>query len=236
MKRLLFAFAVALFSIAGMAQVEDGIYRQFQYKQGDGPVEDYPFQVFKIVNGENVWQLEIINANPYTYLVRPLALGNVVDHSADTFTTEWLCDVPYHKTLKLGEKVTEYWSKAVNIDNRITELAKVLQRPDAKKGLYGSWKLENSQGEIYKVYGKDYLVHFFVGRGEDGSMDGFQGWVRTVSRPSKTASIENGDRCDIKFTDKNHLELTYYVNGQPMTEKWTRTSIPQEIKLLFKKK
>ena len=62
MRKFIFLFIVFLFYSQGSyAQIKPGIYKQVRYKIGDKPVENYPFELYKVSDGETIWQIDIMN-------------------------------------------------------------------------------------------------------------------------------------------------------------------------------
>lgn len=222
--------------------VKPGVYRQTQYKQGDQPVEDYPFEVYKKVFGTDTVdvsddvkkivvkavQMDVYNVTfsnnttvPHFLITNPQL--NVIETGKKGFTNRWVCDMYYHKTIKHGTIVNEYYTKKFKPSTVYKEIEKVFKTKPSKKNAYlGVWKCKNYNADTYyKIYGEKYRVGMHI-RQNDA-----QGSIETVEYLKDKTTIEGGNPCDIRWTSPDSYTLFYQWNGNTIGEIWERSSMEE---------
>lgn len=223
-------------------QVKPGVYRQTQYKRGDQPVEDYPFEVYKKVLGTDTIdvnddikkivlksvQMEVYTAEGQNNTMVPCFLItnpqlNVIEAGKKGFTNKWVCDMYSHKTIKHGTIVNEYYTKKFKPSTVYKEIEKVFKTKPSKKNAYlGVWKMKsNLNSTYYKIYGENYRVSMHIGRNDA------QGSIETVEYLKDKSTIEGGNPCDIKWTSPDSYILFYQWNGNTIGEIWERSSMEE---------
>lgn len=223
-------------------QVKPGVYRQIQYKQGDQPVEDYPFEVYKKVIGTDTVdvsddvkkivlkavQMDVYAAKGQNNTMVPCFLItnpqlNVIEAGKKVFTNRWVCDMYSHKTIKHGTIVNEYYTKKFKPSTVYKEIEKVFKTKPSKKNAYlGVWKCKNYNADTYyKIYGEKYRVGMHIRRNDA------QGSIETVEYLKDKATIEGGNPCDIRWTSPDSYTLFYQWNGNTIGEIWERSSMEE---------
>lgn len=222
--------------------VKPGVYRQTQYKRGDQPVEDYPFEVYKKVFGTDTVdvsddvkkivlkavQMDVYAAKGQNNTMVPCFLItnpqlNVIEAGKKVFTNRWVCDMYYHKTIKHGTIVNEYYTKKFKPSTVYKEIEKVFKTKPSKKNAYlGVWKMKsNLNSTYYKIYGENYRVSMHIGRNDA------QGSIETVEYLKDKTTLEGGNPCDIKWTSPDSYTLFYQWNGNTIGEIWERSSMEE---------
>lgn len=223
-------------------QVKPGVYRQTQYKQGDQPVEDYPFEVYKKVIGTDTVdvsddvkkivlkavQMDVYAAKGQNNTMVPCFLItnpqlNVIEAGKKVFTNRWVCDMYSHKTIKHGTIVNEYYTKKFKPSIVYKEIEKVFKTKPSKKNAYlGVWKCKNYNADTYyKIYGEKYRVGMHIRRNDA------QGRIETVEYLKDKTTIEGGNPCDIRWTSPDSYTLFYQWNGNTIGEIWERSSMEE---------
>lgn len=222
--------------------VKPGVYRQTQYKRGDQPVEDYPFEVYKkvfgtdtVVVGDNIKkmlvkavQMDVYAAKGQNNTMVPCFLItnpqlNVIEAGKKVFTNKWVCDMYSHKTIKHGTVVNEYYTKKFKPSTVYKEIEKVFNTKLSKKNAYlGVWKMKsNSNVTYYKIYGENYRVSMRIGRNDA------RGSIETVEYLKDKTTIEGGNPCDIRWTSPDSYTLSYQWKGNTVSEIWERSSMEE---------
>lgn len=225
--------------------VKPGVYRQTQYKRGDQPVEDYPFEVYKKVFGTDTVdvnddikkivlkavQMEVYVAEGQNNIKVPCFLItnpqlNVIEAGKKGFTNRWVCDMYSHKTIKHGTVVNEYYTKKFKPSTIYKEIEKVFKTKPSKKNAYlGVWKCKNYNADTYyKIYGEKYRVGSMrIGRNDA------RGSIETVEYLKDKTTIEGGNPCDIKWTSPDCYTLSYQWKGNTVSEIWERSSMEELV-------
>lgn len=223
-------------------QVKPGVYRQTQYKQGDQPVEDYPFEVYKKVFGTDTVdvsddvkkivlkavQMDVYAAKGQNNTMVPCFLItnpqlNVIEAGKKVFTNRWVCDMYSHKTIKHGTIVNEYYTKKFKPSTVYKEIEKVFKTKPSKKNAYlGVWKCKNYNADTYyKIYGEKYRVGMHIRRNDA------QGSIESVEYLKDKTTLEGGNPCDIRWTSPDSYTLFYQWNGNTIGEIWERSSMEE---------
>lgn len=223
-------------------QVKPGVYRQTQYKRGDQPVEDYPFEVYKKVLGTDTIdvnddikkivlkavQMEVYVAEGQNNIKVPCFLItnpqlNVIEAGKKGFTNRWVCNSYSHKTIKHGTIVNEYYAKKYKPSTEYKEIEKVFKtKPNKKNAYLGVWKMKsNLNTTYYKIYGENYRVSMHIRRNDA------QGSIETVEYLKDKTTIEGGNPCDIRWTSPDSYTLFYQWNGNVIGETWERSSMEE---------
>ena len=166
MRKFILLFIVFLFYTQGSyAQIKPGIYKQVRYKIGDKPVENYPFENYKVSDGETIWQIDVVNIYPYVFWLRSLGLTDLQEYTDSTFTNLWVCDWP-HKTIPMGETVLEYFDKNVSLPPKLQALVEILggTQVEAKNNIQGVWRLVAEDTEKYRIYTEGFLLDLMIVR------------------------------------------------------------------------
>lgn len=225
--------------------IKPGVYRQTQYKRGDQPVEDYPFEVYKKVFGTDTVdvnddikkivlkavQMEVYVAEGQNNIKVPCFLItnpqlNVIEAGKKVFTNRWVCDMYSHKTIKHGTVVNEYYTKKFKPSTIYKEIEKVFKTKPSKKNAYlGVWKYKNYNADTYyKIYGEKYRVGSMrIGRNDA------RGSIETVEYLKDKTTIEGGNPCDIKWTSPDCYTLSYQWKGNAVSEIWERSSMEELV-------
>lgn len=222
--------------------VKPGVYRQTQYKRGDQPVEDYPFEVYKkvfgtdtVVVGDDIKkmlvkavQMDVYAAKGQNNTMVPCFLItnpqlNVIEAGKKVFTNRWVCDMYSHKTIKHGTIVNEYYTKKFKPSTVYKEIEKVFKTKPSKKNAYlGVWKCKNYNADTYyKIYGEKYRVGMHIRRNDA------QGSIETVEYLKDKNTIEGGNPCDIRWTSPDCYTLSYQWKGNTVSEIWERSSMEE---------
>lgn len=222
--------------------VKPGVYRQTQYKRGDQPVEDYPFEVYKKFFGTDTVdvsddvkkivlkavQMDVYAAKGQNNTMVPCFLItnpqlNVIEAGKKVFTNRWVCDMYSHKTIKHGTIVNEYYTKKFKPSTVYKEIEKVFKTKPSKKNAYlGVWKCKNYNADTYyKIYGEKYRVGMHIRRNDA------QGSIETVEYLKDKTTIEGGNPCDIRWTSPDSYTLFYQWNGNVIGETWERSSMEE---------
>lgn len=223
-------------------QVKPGVYRQIQYKQGDQPVEDYPFEVYKKVIGTDTVdvsddvkkivlkavQVEFYTAQGQNNIMVPCFLisqakSNIIEAGKKGFTNKWVCDMYNHITIEYGTVVNEYYSKKFKPSPVYEEMEKAFKtKPNKKNAFLGVWKCKNyTTDTYYKIYGEKYRVGMHIRRNDA------QGSIESVEYLKDKTTLEGGNPCDIRWTSPDSYTLFYQWNGNTIGEIWERSSMEE---------
>ena len=222
--------------------VKVGVYKQKQYKRGDLPVEDFPFEIYKKVFGTDTIdvnddikkiqikavQMDVYNAKGQNNVMVPCFLItnpqlNVIEVNKNGFTNKWVCDMPSHRTIEYGTVVNEYYTKKFKPSPVYKEIEKVFKTKPSKKNAYlGVWKCKNyAAGTYYKIYGKKYRVGLHIRR------NNAQGSIETVEYLKDKTTLEGGNPCAIRWNGPDSYALFYQWNGNVFSEMWERSSMEE---------
>ena len=232
MKNFFLAFALLTMSFqSGYAQITPGIYKQVQYKVGEKPLEECPFHVYKISNGQEIWQIDVLNYNPFFYMLRPLGLTDLKEHTDSTFTNLWVCDMDNHTLIRRDEKVLEYYSKNFTYLPQMYDMVELLgmKKLKGKHKLVGTWKSIHEGVEVYVVYSENAKVTLQVTRDEQKKISEIRGDVLQVRYHSDAKITEGDNDCGVYFYGKGKFVRTH---GNLF---WERCQLPTEIQSLFAK-
>jgi hypothetical protein len=222
--------------------VKPGVYRQTQYKRGDQPVEDYPFEVYKKVFGTDTVdvsddvkkivlkavQMDVYAAKGQNNTMVPCFLItnpqlNVIEAGKKGFTNKWVCDMYNHITIEYGTVVNEYYSKKFKPSPVYEEMEKAFKtKPNKKNAFLGVWKCKNyTTDTYYKIYGEKYRVGMHIRRNDA------QGSIESVEYLKDKTTLEGGNPCDIRWTSPDSYTLFYQWNGNTIGEIWERSSMEE---------
>lgn len=222
--------------------VKPGVYKAAQYKRGELPVEDFPFDIYKKVLGVETVdvtdalkktelkavQIEFYTAEGQNNIMVPCFLisnskSNIIESGKKGFTNQWVCDMYNHITIEYGTVVNEYFSRKFKPSPVYKEVEKVFKTKPSKKNAYlGVWKCKNYNADTYyKIYGEKYRVGMHIRRNDA------QGNIETVEYLKDKTTIEGGNPCDIRWTSPDSYTLFYQWNGNVIGETWERSSMEE---------
>ena len=222
--------------------VKPGVYKAAQYKRGELPVEDFPFDIYKKVLGVETVdvtdalkkkelkavQIEFYAAEGQNNIMVPCFLisnskSNIIESGKKGFTNQWVCDMYNHITIEYGTVVNEYFSRKFKPSPVYKEVEKVFKTKPSKKNAYlGVWKCKNYNADTYyKIYGEKYRVGMHIRRNDA------QGSIETVEYLKDKTTIEGGNPCDIKWTSPDCYTLSYQWKGNTVSEIWERSSMEE---------
>ena len=237
MRKFIFLFIVFLFCSQGSyAQIKPGIYKQVRYKIGDKPVENYPFEVYKVSDGETIWQIDIMNVYPYVFWLRPLGLTDLQEYTDSTFTNLWVCDMS-HKTIPMGATVLEYYDKNVSLPPKLKALAEILggTQVETKNNIQGVWRLIAEDTEKYRIYTEGFRLDLTIARYEpDHVIYSIDGRVYNVKHNEDSLILDDISGCTFEFLDKERVIITNPELGKGVYELFKRSKLPEDIRRIFK--
>lgn len=222
--------------------VKPGVYKTTQYKRGELPVEDFPFEIYRKVLGVDTVdvtdalkktelkavQVEFYTAQGQNNIMVPCFLisqakSNVIEAGKKGFTNKWVCDMYNHITIEYGTVVNEYYSKKFKPSPVYEEMEKVFKtKPNKKNAFLGVWKCKNyTTDTYYKIYGEKYRVGMHIRRNDA------QGSIETVEYLKDKTTIEGGNPCDIRWTSPDSYTLFYQWTGNTIGEIWERSSMEE---------
>ena len=222
--------------------VKPGVYKAAQYKRGELPVEDLPFDIYKKVLGVETVdvtdalkktelkavQIEFYAAEGQNNIMVPCFLisnskSNIIESGKKGFTNQWVCDMYNHITIEYGTVVNEYFSRKFKPSPVYKEVEKVFKTKPSKKNAYlGVWKCKNYNADTYyKIYGEKYRVGMHIRRNDA------QGSIESVEYLKDKTTLEGGNPCDIRWTSPDSYTLFYQWNGSTIGEIWERSSMEE---------
>ncbi len=245
MKKLfIFILACAGLTIAVNAQealkeCKEGVYRQVKYKVGEKPIEDYPFEVYKILYNNKDTQntylfhldlFDVFSQNKAipTFIIRECSSEmKIMDTDKKSFVNRWVCNM-LHKTIKYGEVVDEYYSKKHKKTESYKKFKKVFtEKPKKNNWFHGVWKMKTDEAVVYKIYGNKHRISVFIANGKA------QGRVDTFEIMKNGSTKENGNPCYFSWSSPDTYQLSYYINDYIFYEDYRRSSIEEFEKELI---
>lgn len=222
--------------------VKPGVYKTTQYKRGELPVEDFPFEIYRKVLGIDTVdvtdalkktelkavQVEFYTAQGQNNIMVPCFLisqakSNIIEAGKKGFTNKWVCDMYNHITIEYGTVVNEYYSKKFKPSPVYEEMEKAFKtKPNKKNAFLGVWKCKNyTTDTYYKIYGEKYRVGMHIRRNDA------QGSIESVEYLKDKTTLEGGNPCDIRWTSPDSYTLFYQWNGNTIGEIWERSSMEE---------
>lgn len=239
MKKLfIFILACTTLTIAVNAQeilkkCDDGVYRQTEYKRGEKPVEDYPFEVYKILYTNKIMRnTYLFHFDLYstisqdkvipTFILRECSSEmDVIEVDKKNFVNKWVCDM-LHRTIEYGEVVNEYYSKKFKKTDAYKKFVKVFtEKPKKNNWYHGVWKLQTDEAVIYKIYGNKHRITVTLADGKA------QGRIDTFEIMKNGSTLEDGNPCYFSWSTPDTYQLSYYIDGIIFYENYRRSSIEE---------
>lgn len=242
MRKIIATLTFALASVACMAQLEPGLYKQTRYKQEHMPEKPFQFHVYKIVKPAGVLQFELINMKPLKFLCTPttIAKEDIVAHDRFSFDQRWVCDMRNHKTIKFGTTVVEHYDTNFKINKNIPPLLSALSGTtySGDNPLLGVWKCRdyNKRTEYYKIYTPKSAYAIYIKRRLDDThaIQSVQGVKTSVKYKKDGSTKEDGNPCQIVWNGSTSYSLTYKnEQGLPVTELWEKAELPADLTYWF---
>lgn len=237
MRKFILLFIVLLFYTQGSyAQIKPGIYKQVRYKIGDKPVENYPFENYKVSDGETIWQIDVVNFYPYVFWLRSIGLSNLQDYTDSTFTNLWVCDMS-HKTIPTGETVLEYFDKNFSLHPKLKALQEILggTQVEAKNNIQGVWRLVAEDTEKYRIYTEGFLLDLLIARDEQNHIYSIEGRVYNAKYNEDSLILDDISGCTFEFLDnKKRAIITNPELGKGVYELFKRSKLPEAVRRIFR--
>lgn len=247
MKKLfIFLLACTTLTIAANAQEvlkksKDGVYRQVKYKEGEKPVQDNPFEVYKVLytnkvtNNTYLFHLDLFDVSYldlFDVKSQEKIVGNfilretssemeILEADKNSFVNRWVCDI-LHKTIKYGEVVNEYYSKKFKATKAYKNFKKVFtEKPKKNNWYHGVWKLQTDAAVVYKIYGNKHRITVTLANGKA------EGRVDTFEIMKNGSTMEDGNPCYFSWSSPDSYQLSYFLNDVRFYEDYNRSSIEE---------
>lgn len=223
-------------------KLREGVYKQTRYQAEGMPIQDNPFEVYKIVKSIGTVQMEFLRLNPLNFIIFPVnvALEDVLESTESSFDYRWVCNIQNHKTIAFGTPVREHYDTKFKDVANLPRLFRALSGrvPTSDTSLIGVWRRNDSSAyhEYYKVYTSEYCytIEMVRNREDTRKIEKAYGWQLSVQYLSDDETIENGNSCQINWTNSTSYDLTYLSNGNAMTESWEISTLPSDFTYWFK--